>query len=284
MYSGDDLKAFRKQWNQTADGSKELVRFRIRADEVLRYAWNGYFGPSDRLRSKFALISGTEYLNWERKDYAYSDLCVMFQNDPPLYEVIEAIQFVLWTLRDHHSEGLMDVCNRLRVVLDASPEIPVRLVLQSDTATLYPMGAKLLDEAVIEANLAWLEKFPEVAKPFEAALKIYLRKDPSQYRNLLDSLRLSVEQMLRAVLNNRKNLENQKEEFLRWMAKDAHSQIVNMYSDVLARLAQYQNDAVKHNEDQYTLAEVEFTLYLTGTLLRFIQRASEQRTSSVTTS
>jgi hypothetical protein len=32
---------------------------------------------------------------------------------------------------------------------------------------------------------------------------------------------------------------------------------------------------VKHNEDKYTTAEIEFMLYLTGTVLRFIQRVSE---------
>ena len=88
---------------------------------------------------------------------------------------------------------------------------------------------------------------------------------------------MSVEQILKVVLNNQRSLENQKEEFLRWLsARDAHSQIRNMYHDLLfGKFAQYQNDAVKHNEDNYTPAEVEFMIYLTGTLLRFIQRAGE---------
>jgi len=38
----------------------------------------------------------------------------------------------------------------------------------------------------------------------------------------------------------------------------------------------YQNDAVKHQEDQYSQAEVEFVLYATGTFLRLIQRLLEQ--------
>ena len=37
----------------------------------------------------------------------------------------------------------------------------------------------------------------------------------------------------------------------------------------------YQNEAVKHKEDKYTPAEVEFTLYLVGTFLRFIQQLAQ---------
>jgi hypothetical protein len=153
----------------------------------------------------------------------------------------------------------------------------VRLVSRKGTAILLPMGARLLDEAAIDDNLAWLEQYPDAAKAFQEALRLYSRKDPNNFRNLLDNLRVSVEQILKAVLKNRKTLENQKDEFLRWLsAHDAHSQIGNIYHDLLfGRFAQYQNDAVKHNEDKYTTAEIEFMLYLTGTLLRFIQRVSE---------
>jgi hypothetical protein len=189
---------------------------------------------------------------------------------------------VLWTLQDDRPGDLTKVCGQLNDAFNASPGVPVRLVHQHGKATVYPMGAQLLDEAVIDDNLAWLESYPEAAKPFQAALKIYSLKDPSQYRNLLDSLRLSVEQMLRAILKNSKSLENQKQEFLSWLkASDAHNQIGNIYHDLLfGKFAPYQNDAVKHNEDKYTVAEVEFMLYLTGTLLRFMQRASEEKSKT----
>ena len=281
MYSGEQLKAFRKHWNHTPNDSKELDRFRTRVQEVLRSTWAGSIQMSDQMRKKFALVSGTSYLPYENARYIYTDLNQTLRGESTLYETIESIQFVLWTLQGDNPDELTEVCKWLNAAFDASPGIPVRLVHQNGKATLYPMGAQLLDEAVIDDNLAWLENYPEAAKPFQAALKIYSLKDPSQYRNLLDNLRLSVEQMLRAILKNGKSLENQKQEFLSWLkANDAHSQIGNIYHDLLfGKFAPYQNDAVKHNEDKYTIAEVEFMLYLTGTLLRFMQRASEQQSS-----
>jgi hypothetical protein len=282
MYRGEHLRSFRKHWNQTADENQELDRFRARVHDAMEDSWENYIASYDAARAEFARISGTRTLDWDRRKYVYTNLCETLRGNPTLYEIIEQIQFVLWTLQTARPDSLGPVCDRLNHVIDASPEIPVRLVRQNRTATLLPMGAQLLDEAAIDDNLVWLENYPEAAKPFQAALRLYSRKDPNNFRNLLDNLRLSVEQILRAVLKNQKSLENQKEEFLRWLAAhDAHSQIRNMYNDILfGKFAQYQNDAVKHNEDKYTPAEVEFMLYLTGTLLRFIQRAGENPPST----
>jgi hypothetical protein len=277
MYSGEQLKAFRKHWNQTPDDDQELDRFRVRMQEAMSITWEGYIAPSDQMRETYALISGTPHLTWDQRAYFYSEVYKTLRGQPTLYQIIEQIQFVLRTVQTGRVEYLPQICARLNSAIDASPGIPVRLVSRNGTAILYPMGARLLDEAAIEDNLAWLEKYPDAARPFQAALRLYSRKDPSNFRNLLDNLRVSVEQVLKAVLNNQRSLENQKEEFLRWLsAHDAHSQIRNMYHDLLfGKFAQYQNDAVKHNEDKYTVAEVEFMIYLTGTLLRFIQRAAE---------
>jgi hypothetical protein len=279
MYRGDQLKTLRKLWNHTPDDDLELDRFRNRVQDLMKLTWGSYFALSDDMRRRFASISGTSYLSWDFREYAYSETYNVLSRDPKLYDIVEQIQFVLWTLKERGRADLMQVCGRLNEVIDASPGIAVRLVIQDDTATLHPMGAQLLDEAVVDHNLAWLEAYPEAVKPFQVALRLYTRKDPANFRNLLDNLRMSVEQILKAVLKNQKNLENQKEEFLQWLkAHDAHSQIRNMYHDLLfGKFAQYQNDAVKHNEDKYTVAEVEFMLYLTGTLLRFIQRAGETK-------
>ena len=47
---------------------------------------------------------------------------------------------------------------------------------------------------------------------------------------MLDSLRFALEQMVRIVLNNQRSLENQKEEFLRWLkAHDVHVHIGGMF-------------------------------------------------------
>jgi hypothetical protein len=57
--------------------------------------------------------------------------------------------------------------------LKLSPIITIRLVKRKNEVLVYPGGAKLLDEALVNDNLIWLEDYPAVLKHFEEALKIY---------------------------------------------------------------------------------------------------------------
>jgi dsDNA-binding SOS-regulon protein len=127
----------------------------------------------------------------------------------------------------------------------------------------------MLDDALIADNLEWLAQPPSALKNFREALSIFLSKDANKYRDLLDNLRFAVEQLLRDVLGNQKSLENQKDLLLPWMKKNGlQPQVINMYHDLLFKhFAIYQNDAVKHGE-KYSLKEVEFMIYLTGTFMR----------------
>jgi hypothetical protein len=206
----------------------------------------------------------------------------MLESASSVFEVAEAAQYLVWTLQNVPYGAFDSCCNGLQRAFEISPGVPIRLVRHGTTATIYPGGVKLLDEAVIESNLIWLSKYPDVRKPFEEALKFYLAKDANQYRNMLDNLRFALEQMLRVVLKNQKSLENQKDEFLRWLNRhDIHGRIGNMYHDLLfGGFAGYQNDAVKHQENKYTAAEIEFVLYATGTFLRLIQRLAEQEAAT----
>lgn len=284
MIDGEQLKAFWKRWDYVPDEGSEFNRFRTRLDELLEGVWQEFVMPYDRARRTFALISGTYYLHGLSDDVGYEET-ILYETiagkgaEPTLPQIVEVTQFLLWTLQDHQGTATTEkVCARLNQVFDLSPNIQIHATFHGGKALLYPVGAKFLDEGVIEGNLSWLENYPQAAKPFAEALKLYMRKEPNQYRNMLDSLRLSVEELVRAVLKNTRSLENQKEDFLRWLkSHGAHSQIVNTYHDLLfGKFALYQNEAVKHHEDDYTPAEVEFLLYWTGALIRFIQSVNEQ--------
>ena len=278
MKDKERITTFWQRWNHEPSEKESLSRFRARVIEVARDTWDNSVRYSPSLIKEFAFYSGTTYIHRNNNTYELSALAEHLEEAGTIYEIVEAIQFLLWTLASKWGQEkyLKECCDRLNKVLDVTPNIPVQLFFDGKEAVLYPTGAELLDEAVVESNLIWLVDYPTVLKPFEEALKIYQSKDVSQHRNMLDNLRFAIEQMLRAVLNNQKSLENQKEALLPWLAaQGAHSQIVTMYSVLLAHFALYQNEAVKHKEDTYTPAEIEFVLYLTGTFLRFIQRVAQ---------
>ncbi len=279
------IREFWSHWQHEPNPTQEFKKFRTRVTEVVRTLWHEDFesDPYKSRRERFAVVSGTS-----RSSYPYFDqsgLGALLNEAKTVFEVADALQYLLWTLETESQSSFDYRCRQLQEAIELSPTIPIRLVRHGKKATLYPSGARLLDEAVVESNLIWLARYPSVLKPFEEALKLYMSKDPKQYRSMLDNLRFALEQMVRTVLNNQKSLENQKDEFLRWLkAHDVHAQIREMYHDLLfGGFAGYQNDAVKHREDQYILAEVEFVLYATGTFLRMIERLIEQGAAVRTT-
>jgi hypothetical protein len=286
MGDADSMLEFWKHWQHEPRADEEFERFRIRMYEAARRLWEEHFYENDDLRELFAFVSGTRL--GSSPYFAQSELAQMLEEAENVFEVVQAMQWLLATVEgdfDQQGNRVLDACCIvIGFAIDQSPTIMVRLVRLGNTAMIYPAGARLLDEGVVESNLVWLAQYHSVRKPFEVALKAYAAKDPKQYRTMLDNLRFALEQMLRVVLSNQKSLENQKVEFLRWLKDHGmHAQIRNMYRDLLFGFAQYQNDAVKHQEDQYTPAEVEFALYATGTFLRLIQRVLEQETAAQST-
>jgi len=138
------------------------------------------------------------------------------------------------------------------------------------TVTLYPVGAGALDDALVSDVLDWLGPHPKAQKHFRTALKIYGVKDSATRRAMLDELRCALEQLLRAVLHNRKGLEKQAEVLLPWLgARGSHPGCINLFQTLLRQFIWYQNEAVKH-DDQSAAVEAEFMVYLTGTFMRFL--------------
>jgi hypothetical protein len=133
----------------------------------------------------------------------------------------------------------------------------------------YPAGAKLLDDKLINDNIQWLQDYPEVYKQFEGALQLY-QKGGKLDRSLLDNLRFSLEQLLKAVLNNNAPLEKQSNHLGTFLdGKGINTEIRNMYVTLIGYFAKYQNENVKH-EAGYNPKEVEFIIYLTGSFMRLL--------------
>lgn len=158
----------------------------------------------------------------------------------------------------------------VRALLSASPCLGLRLHRGKHRITVFPNGAGFLDAGTVDDVLEWLDEYPESARHFASALATFSTGDSSRFRNLLDELRCSLEQLLRGVLKNKKSLENQDPHLLQWAAdRGLHKQAVNMLKQLLGQYCQYQNQAVKHNEE-WGIHEVEFMIYLTGTFMRLL--------------
>lgn len=194
-----------------------------------------------------------------------------------LKELVTVLQVLFLILEKHENQYLIDLAKQLEQVVKFTPGASFSVALRETTVTLYPVGAELLDKGSVNDVLAWLKTYPDVAKHFEKALQTYQTGDTSKYRNLLDDLRFALEQMLKEVLKNDKSLENQQSVLLPWLKhQGVHQQTINMYQQLLfGSYAMYQNDAVKHKE-AYSIDEIEFMIYLTGTFMRLLLQLVEK--------
>jgi hypothetical protein len=150
--------------------------------------------------------------------------------------------------------------------------VPMRITHRGSHYGFYPRGPRVLDENVIDVDMEWLSDYPKALTAFKNALA--QSSDSSKQREMLDSLRLSLENCLRQLLGNGKSLEKNKDPLLKWM--DDHGTNVEtrqMMSQLLHFYCNYQNEHVKHG-DGWKPAEVDFILYLTATFIHLLAELS----------
>jgi hypothetical protein len=278
------MQQFNKRWNIVVDEQQEFEQFRNRILAAVDHSVGKYLLYMSSISRRYAFILGQRQPP-QSMTSSYIDLldsvkggrslkdnniyrCIANASDFP--GLITYIQTLFWVLEESICPIMSKFARAIQQAVDYSPAINLRIAQRGKQITLYRAGAKLLDEKAVDETLSWLTDYPKIAKYFEEALHIYLSGDEKKYRNLLDNLRLALEQVVRIVLKNKKSLENQEPLLVRWLDEHGvHQQVTNMYRDLLIRFAQYQNDAVKHGEG-WSLAEVEFMIYLTGIFIRLL--------------
>ena len=91
-------------------------------------------------------------------------------------------------------------------------------------------------------------------------------------RNLIDDLRLSLELLLKELLNNDKPLEKQISDVGQFQKnKGISPETTNMFNTLLDYYGKYQNKYAKH-DDNVNEKEIEFIIDLTSTFMKFITK------------
>ncbi len=289
-----------KRWNIEVDKTQQLTQLKNRVIEVTNQVL-GLFLAEEEIDQYFIFLIGeaTEIPSYRKVTYPpvvgsdfhtivttsnlfqsrtvkkrdFGSTCTYraIKEAQSLEQVVTVLQLLFWLLEEYDHADLIKFAEKIGEVGKLTPSVGFQVSKRGKVVTLYPLGAKLLDEGSINDVLAWLEKYPKVAKHFEQALKIYYAGDIGKYRNLLDNLRFALEQLLKEVIGNKKSLENQQKELLSWLKqRGIHQEVVNLYNQLLfGQYCMYQNDAVKHNE-AFSKDEIEFMIYLTGTFMRLL--------------
>lgn len=127
-----------------------------------------------------------------------------------------------------------------------------------------------INETLIEETKHWLADYPESLKLYEEALQKFHNKIFE--RNLLDDLRLSLELLLKKILENEKSLENQLSEIGSFIqSKKGSKELSNMFVKLIEYFAKYQNTYIKHN-DAVIENEIEFIYEMTSSFMKLLIR------------
>lgn len=131
-----------------------------------------------------------------------------------------------------------------------------------------------LDEALLERTQHFLGPYPDSLSLFESAITKHA--SGAYLRNVLDDLRLSLELLLKGLLQNAKSLENQiplLADFLK--PRGGSRELANMFVKLVEYYTKYQNTYIKH-DDAVIEEEVEFIFELTASFMKHFVRLSER--------
>jgi hypothetical protein len=127
-----------------------------------------------------------------------------------------------------------------------------------------------INESLIEETQHWLSEYPDALKLYNECLEKH--SNGIHQRNLLDDLRLSLETLLKNVLENNKSLENQIAELGKYInERNGSKELNNMFLKLIDYFSKYQNTYVKHNDD-VNENEIEITIEMASSFMKFIVR------------
>lgn len=269
------IKSFHKRWNIEVSEEEKWNDFKGRILNSYASILQHDFIYNDEADEEFFNILGI-HSRHNRHDRLTFNLtgkevedCLSYKylrNETDIKKILLGLEIISWMESiepEIRKKFLLDIKEIINIT-----NVPIELKYSENEFLIYPAGAKLLDEKLINDNLDWLSDYPKIYELFSSSLSDLGIK--GKERQVIDNLRLSVELLLKEKLGNSKSLENQKIELGKYLkTQKICSEISNLYWQVLDYYSKYQNNKVKHS-DSANPNEVEFILYLTGTMMRLL--------------
>ena len=221
--------------------------------------------------NEMSLILGTErnkvgFLGFEH-DAVYKYVYSLDLNKEEDYKIF------MWFLEvtiNHDFKGFIDKDKLAINLLEALKisDAGIKILKENENYTLYPQRLEFLDDPLIIDNLMWLDEYPQAKDSFAKAIKEVEKK--GNYRNIVDNLRFSLESLFQKLFQNKKSLENQKNNIGTYMKDNNVSPIIsNMYIKLMDLYMKYNDDNAKHGDNIESI-EIDYLIYLTGSFIRFI--------------
>ncbi|MGV1104079.1 hypothetical protein, partial [Clostridium perfringens] len=142
---------------------------------------------------------------------------------------------------------------------------------------IYPVGEKVLDEGAVNKSIECLEKYKTAYEIFIDSLEKYSNSENTGVENvhIINSLRTSLENYFKEKFKtDTRSIENIATKVVGpYLAeKNIDVNIRTMYINLAKSIEKFNNDNIKHTANlKISKEEVELFIYLTGTLVRFLE-------------
>jgi hypothetical protein len=269
------IKSFHKRWNIEISENDRWNNFKNRLLNLFSSVLKYDFLFKDECDEEFLNLMGihTLYTKHEKLTFNLSGKEIedcfsyrFFKKETDIKKILLGIEVISW-MKELPQKLKQKFLSEIRNII-AITNVPIELRCSNDEFLIYPLGAKFLDEKLVNDNLDWLYEYPQIYELFKKSLSDLGIKNKE--RHVLDNLRLSIEMLLKEKLSNSKSLENQKADLGKYLkSKSISSEVSNLYWLILDYYTKYQNNKVKHSDD-VNPNEVEFILYITGTFMRLL--------------
>lgn len=148
---------------------------------------------------------------------------------------------------------------------------------EADRFLVYPAGEKFLDEEIVNKTIEGLEGYKTAYEIFIDSLEKYSNSENTGVENIniINSLRTSLENYFKEKFKtDTRSIENIATKVVGpYLAeKNIDVNIRTMYINLAKSIEKFNNDNIKHTANlKISKEEVELFIYLTGTLVRFLE-------------
>lgn len=281
MDYGKHFANFHKRWNIEQPPQELFEQFKNRVLTAVDLSVGAYIMRT-RLALSYSLVLGAKQPTLSVHRMASEIVkalgAVPFSEDP-VYKSLAAardekelalrLQVLIWQLESHKCKLLSELEKGLRGAIRMSPGANIRIARRGKRVFLYPAGAPLLDDSVVNEVLAMLGGYPgytTVGKYFERALIVLQKGNLDDYHTVLNELRLAFEGLLKKVLGKKseKKIAKALDDWLE--QKRIHRNLRTLIDRCRNQLKDYNEDWVKHYDPnrsswQPRREEVEYVLY-----------------------
>ena len=272
-------KNFNQRWN-IIDVTEEKKEFKTRflmimEDEFNKNGPRNYFDEKKQYIKNFCIeISGSigynstfNLSNTFSSTSLYSYINNLNTNDE---DEFTKLLFIIEIILNYDYKGYIKNEHLVKRVAEAMKvsNIKAKILFSDDLYQIFPLDIEFLNKPLVTDILNWLNKYPKAKQNFQKALK--KARNTSNYRNIIDDLRLSLELFLKNVFSNDKSLEKQIDIIGNYLKEhNISKEISNMYIKLIDYYTKYNDNHAKH-DDSIIEVEIDYIIYLTGCFIRFI--------------